>query len=409
MSWKVVTLGEIAEINPRTIINHISENASVTVVPMSAVSENGEIITLQSSQISDIKKGLTVFQENDVLLAKITPCMENGKRAIARGLENGIGFGSTEFHVVRTKKDVLPEYIFYFIGQKSFREEAELNMTGSAGQKRVPASFVKNKKLVLPPIETQYKIVSALVEADSLIRKRKEAIAKLDRLMESIFLDMFGDKINIENKDLVELGEVIITGPQNGLYKPSSDYGNGSPILRIDSFYDGRIKNVDSLKLVNVTPEELERYSLNEGDIVINRVNSKKFLGKSAIVTKLSKPTVFESNMMRFSVDSRVDPEYLIYFLQQPFIKRQIQSRSRDAVNQSSINQQDVMSLLVYVPEINLQKKFSMYSREINDQKSIMNIQLTKLEENFQSLLHQAFTGRLQFRESKVDEYALKR
>ena len=170
--WEEKELGEICELNPKkSEIKDKTDNLSVSFVPMSAVDEYLQaIVSLQERNLGKVKKGYTYFRNGDVLFAKITPCMENGKVAIARNLKNGIGFGTTEFHVIRAKDRVLPEWIHYIIGQPSFRDIAKTRMTGSAGQKRVPVQFLEKFKIPLPPIAEQKKIVARL---DSLSEKTR--------------------------------------------------------------------------------------------------------------------------------------------------------------------------------------------------------------------------------------------
>ena len=133
-----------------------TDETIISFIPMPLVSEHGEINTGTLKTYKEVKTGFTYFRENDVLFAKITPCMENGKGAIAQNLKNGIGFGSTEFHVLRPIEGVSnPYWIYYLTAIDSFRIMAEKKMTGSAGQKRVPISFFENMKVNLPPIELQ--------------------------------------------------------------------------------------------------------------------------------------------------------------------------------------------------------------------------------------------------------------
>lgn len=162
--WEEKELGEICELNPKkSEIKDKADNFPVSFVPMSAVDEYLQMITLlQERNLGEVRMGYTYFRNGDVLFAKITPCMENGKVAIARNLKNSIGFGSTEFHVIRAKERVLPEWIHYIIGQPSFRDIAKTRMTGSAGQKRVPVQFLEKFKIPLPPVEEQKKIVARL-------------------------------------------------------------------------------------------------------------------------------------------------------------------------------------------------------------------------------------------------------
>ena len=134
---------------------------------MPAVSENGKIDASQVKRYDEVKTGFTYFAENDVLFAKITPCMENGKGAVATGLYNEIGFGSTEFHVLRPIRNKSnPYWIYALTSFDAFRKDAANNMTGSAGQRRVPLNFLSNYKVSLPPIELQNQFAAFVTEVD---------------------------------------------------------------------------------------------------------------------------------------------------------------------------------------------------------------------------------------------------
>lgn len=166
--WGLVSLGEFCLLNPqKSELHNISDDTEVSFLPMSSVSENGELTLSERKLYRDVKSGFSYFAEGDVLFAKITPCMENGKGAVAHGLCNNIGFGSTEFHVLRAKTSVCnPYWLYELLSLKQFRKIAEQNMTGSAGQKRVPAKFLQNFKLSLPPIELQNEYVSISRQID---------------------------------------------------------------------------------------------------------------------------------------------------------------------------------------------------------------------------------------------------
>ena len=138
-TWAIVPISDIAEINPKLDKSGINDDLDVSFVPMPAVeAETGGIEVSATRRFEEVKKGYTPFREGDVLFAKITPCMENGKMAVVPALRNGLGFGSTEFHVLRAKDGIAPEYLYYFVSSKRFRVDAEHNMTGAVGQRRVP-------------------------------------------------------------------------------------------------------------------------------------------------------------------------------------------------------------------------------------------------------------------------------
>ncbi|MGY4617258.1 type I restriction enzyme S subunit [Bradyrhizobium sp. USDA 4472] len=176
--WEKVRLEDCAILSPRH--QGIPPRTTVSFVPMPAVSDiNGEIESAQDRPFSEVSKGYTHFQTGDVIFAKITPCMENGKIAVARRLTSGIGCGSTEFHVLRPLCDISPDFIWRFLRRKSFRADAEGAMTGAVGQRRVPLDYLRTQILPLPPLDEQRRIVSKI---DSLSAKSKRACDNLDHI-----------------------------------------------------------------------------------------------------------------------------------------------------------------------------------------------------------------------------------
>jgi len=189
---------------------------------------------------------------------------------------------------------------------------------------------------------------------------------------------MFGDpKINPNNWTLMELRELVEFPPQNGLYKPTSEYVNdnsGVPILRIDAFYDGKVTGFLQLKRLKCADTEIERYLLKDQDIVINRVNSIEYLGKCALIEGLQENTVFESNMMRFHLKENImNACFATRLLCSKYVYEQIVSCAKKAVNQASINQKDVLSFKLYVPPIELQNKFADFAKQIDKLKFVNN------------------------------------
>ena len=166
--WGLQYLGTCCELNPKKGTDkRLVSGLSVSFVPMPAVSESGKIDASQIKAYDEVKTGFTYFAENDVLFAKITPCMENGKGAVAVGLCNNIGFGSTEFHILRPINNKSNPYWLYSLTSfDAFRKDAADNMTGSAGQRRVPAVFLEKYKVTLPPIELQNQFAAFVEQTD---------------------------------------------------------------------------------------------------------------------------------------------------------------------------------------------------------------------------------------------------
>lgn len=178
-SWIESPINEVAEVNPRKDVD-LSTSELVSFVPMAAVDEvSGTILSPVDRPYGEVARGFTHFRDEDVIFAKITPSMENGKSAVARGLTNRTGMGSTEFHVFRSNGAIQPEYLWRFVRQKSFRENAQAVMSGAVGQQRVPADYLKEHIIPLPPLPEQWRIVAKL---DGLTARTARARKELSRI-----------------------------------------------------------------------------------------------------------------------------------------------------------------------------------------------------------------------------------
>ncbi|WP_104037620.1 restriction endonuclease subunit S [Vibrio jasicida] len=185
-NWKIKTLDEISEVNPKPYKTNNME-MEVSFIGMADISESAKIIRRSKKKYIDVKKGFTSFVEKDVLVAKITPCFENGKGALAEGLEQGVGFGSTEFHVIRSNAiQTCPEFIYQLTTSYPFRAKGEMNMTGTAGQKRVSKSFIEKYTIAHPPLHEQRKIAEILNTIDTKIDLLKQQKAETQQLKKGL-------------------------------------------------------------------------------------------------------------------------------------------------------------------------------------------------------------------------------
>ncbi len=197
---KYSPFSEVCDINPsKQEIVKLNDDLEVTFLPMLAVSETGVILEKKIKILKDVKKGYTFFKNGDVLLAKITPCFENGKKAIVKELKNNIGFGSTEFHVLRPKEEVISEWIYYGISLEDFRNKAKSQMTGTAGQKRVPKRVLESYAIPIPTKPIQEKILqeieSRLSVCDKLEETIEQSLKKMEYLRQSILKKAFEGKL----------------------------------------------------------------------------------------------------------------------------------------------------------------------------------------------------------------------
>lgn len=284
-------------------------------------------------------------------------------------------------------------YLMYQL--QSMRKFLESEARGVA-QKGIYLKQVGDLSVITPPLDEQYRVVDTLDHISGLIHIYQQQLTKLDELIKARFVEMFGDLVeNPKQFPCVLLGSIMTVMPQNGLYKPQSAYVQdkfGTPILRIDGFYNGKVTDFNNLKRLCCTDFEKERYLLVENDIVINRVNSIEYLGKCARISGLQEDTVFESNMMRFHLDdSKVNSTYITTVLCSQYIYRQILTRAKKAVNQASINQGDVQSLNVVVPPLSLQNQFADFVAEVDKSKVEVQKALDQTQLLFDSLMQQYF------------------
>ena len=178
--YPLVSLKKYVELNPsKSELKNMEDGMGVSFVEMSSVSENGYISLKEERSYKDVKGSYTYFADNDLIFAKITPCMENGKCAIATGLSNGIGFGSSEFHVFRCQNDVLNSYLFALLNTDEVRWYAKKNMKGSSGHRRVPEEFYASLEIPLPPMDVQKKIAEECEKIDMQMQQNKRQIRKM--------------------------------------------------------------------------------------------------------------------------------------------------------------------------------------------------------------------------------------
>ncbi len=285
---------------------------------------------------------------------------------------------------------VLPKFIYY---------RMQIIQFDNSTHKRYWIQKYSKIKVKIPPLEDQHRIVTRIEELFSqldsgveMLKKTKEQLKVYRQAVLKEAFDNVDEYVNFET--------VIVGTPQNGIYKPKSDYGFGVPILRIDGFYDGFIQDDYDYKLVNITDEELARYRLEIGNIVINRVNSMPYLGKCALVRKLNRPTLFESNMMRITLNSKlVNGEYISYYLSSLAGKKELTKNAKQAVNQASINQKDVGNALIPLPslkeQVNAVNKIESRLSVFDSIEKTIDTALQEAEALRQSILKQAFEGGL--------------
>ena len=288
---------------------------------------------------------------------------------------------------------VMPKYIFYRLQIIQFDHSTH---------KRYWIQSYSKIKVSIPSLDEQSRIVSRI---DELFSKLDKAVDTLNTTKEqlavyrqAVLKDAFS---NIPREMYKPLKLVMEEMPQNGLYKSKSFYGEGNPILRIDGFYDGEVVPNYEYKRVRLEAEEIKKYALHIGDIVVNRVNSMSYLGKCALIRNLEEPTIFESNVMRFRLDKQqIDLEYAMYYLSTSFGRHELIKNAKQAVNQASINQTDVGNALIPIPkdleaQRNIAQKISAHIAVCNNIEQGIDTAFAQADAMRQSILKQAFEEKI--------------
>lgn len=362
MSVAAVELGSVCRMDRRTTAASDALGLGLEFVGMEHVNpETGQIALGQGSRTGEGKGQAFLFDDCHVLFGKLRPYL----RKIA--LPRRAGCASTELVPLLPDANRLDRgYLFHWVRRQTVIDTLMAKNTG-ARMPRADMSVLLDMPILLPPLEEQRRIVELLDRTAEIRRRADAARAKARAIIPALFLALFGDPAtNPKGWRALTLGDALLSGPQNGLYRPASDYGEGTRILRIDSFDDGSISDQRGLKRLRIDAASIEKFGLREGDIVVNRVNSPPQLGKSILVPKLEEATVFESNMMRM----QLNPELLIpvvvgAMLQLASVRQALIRNAKHAINQSSINQGDVMGVGVFAPPLPLQAAFAEQAQRL--------------------------------------------
>lgn len=394
MSWPTVKISEVAEINPK-LQKGIDEAQDITFLPMAAISENGKVIGGEIRKLKDVKKGFTYFERKDILIAKITPCFENGKAAILKDLPTPIGFGSTEFHVIRPiVSKVDPEYLFTMLWNTHFRTIGAANMTGSAGQKRLPVKFIQEFSIPLPPLALQKEISERILKSRQLIQQSIEMEYQLNALAQAVFLEMFGDPVcNTKRWPTKKLSQVV------------SISSGGTPSKSNDSYWQGEFPWVSPKDMkIDYLSDAIDHIS----DLVFEETNIKKIpVGTILVVVRgmiLVHSIPLAMNLCDIAINQdikaltvcndSIETEFLFHCLKNQ--KDHILSKVSTAAHGTKrLDTPDLLGLEIIVPPLDLQYKYVEIMRknagmiECYKQSSLTNKQL------FDSLMQRAFSGNL--------------
>ena len=403
-NWPEQPIGQIAVVNPRrdSALRSLDDQVLVTFVPMAAVDEiSGKIAKPEIKALGDLRKGFTPFHEGDVLFAKITPCMQNGKSAVAQGLSNGLGFGSTEFHVIRSGPKVLSKWLWYFVRQRSVREKAQQHFRGSAGQQRVPADFLKELKVPVPNIAEQRRVLSRITDCmeriDEIRTLRSQISLATAALLPSSLASTF---VNLKAEyPSVAIGECLIES-RYGTSRRCDAPSTATPVLRIPNVSRERL-SFDDLKYCELDDIELDRLRLRNGDILVVRTNgSPNIVGRCAVYVEGDRSVAFASYLIRLRIDlDKADPNFLAFFLTSTMGRDAIAGIRRTSAGQYNVNSENLREIKVPLPPLSIQKETT---ERLTEQRAVVRtieecqtVRAAEADPLMSAVLQKAFAGDL--------------
>ena len=409
--WQRVRLGDVAVVNPKRPRLDVDADALVSFVPMAAVGEDFSGIKENYTRpLAEVSKGYTYFEEDDLLFSKITPCLQNGKHSIAKNLLYGIGFGSTEFHVVRAGDSASPRFLFRSLIRPDIIKECADSFTGTAGQQRVQPDILRSLPVLLPPLPEQRAITAVLDSIDDAIEGAEAVIAATEGLRDALlhalltrglpgqhteFRDVTGLGTIPADWEVVRLGDVV----------PKFEYGTsvrctteplGMPILRIPNITSGDL-NLTDLKYADLSSKESASVQLDAGDILLVRTNGNpEICGQCWVSDGLKGHWGFASYLVRGRADrSRMNPWFVGHFLRSDVGRRLLKGNIRTSAGNYNLSVGNLGAMPLPFPKLSEQEAIVMAVKGLTQSVEVTREEATGLRLLKESAADALLTGQV--------------
>lgn len=287
-------------------------------------------------------------------------------------------------------KSVDIKYLYFYLKYRGFNDV----ITGSA-QPQITGQSLEKISLNIPSFSTQTQIAQILDKSTALIAKRKAQIAELDKLVQSVFLEMFGDPITNPKKWRMGKIKDVIVKSQYGTSAKASEIKGEYPILRMNNItYTGEM-NYSDLKYIDLDEKDKTKYLVYKGELLFNRTNSKELVGKTGLYNR-DFPMAFAGYLIKVSPDCNiVNSEFLVCYMNSQYVKTILFNMAKNIVGMANINAKEMENIEIYIPDIKLQTQFAQIAEKIHAQKSFLQKSLAELEVQHQALMQKAFNGQL--------------
>lgn len=420
MNWPTTRLRYVADLNPavRTDLT-AAQDTEVSFLPMEAIGEDGSLNLERVRQVAEVRNGYSYFEDGDVTFAKVTPCFENGKGALMRGLELGAGFGTTEITVLRPKEGTEPRFLNYVLRSEQFRQNGVGAMTGAGGLKRVPDEFTRDFKTPWPTPGEQERIANFLdvqtARIDALIAEKETLLEKLKEqrysyasqlmtrgldltssMQQTSFPELGVIPAHWDVKRLKFLGEV-----RSGVAK-GKDLGDvdtvSLPYLRVANVQDGYVDLAEVLE-IEVAAAVAARYLLKTGDVLMNEGGDNDKLGRGTVWQGQIDPCIHQNHVFAVRLTEPALAEWVAKFTSTDAARTYFFLRSKQSTNLASINQTNVRELPVPMPpaheRASILKELNRFTSAVEQLQLHATSHIARLREYRSSLISAAVTGQL--------------
>jgi type I restriction enzyme S subunit len=427
---ETVRLKHLTRINPsKSEIDDVPPDTTISFVPLEGFGTSGTIESSEEKSIEEVYDGYTYFREGDITIAKITPSFENGKGAICKGLENGIGFGTTELHVLRPRENTDTGFLWYVLRAKPFMDEAETSMRGVAGQKRLKSQFIEMYRVPEFPLDRQEAIADFLdrrtARIDALVAKQRRLLDLLDEKRQAVITRAvtagLDSTVAMKDTGVDWLGKIpehwepvrlkfLLTEIEQGWSPQCKDRLAGPDqwgVLKAGAAKNGRFLEQEN-KILPSDKAPQPEYEIQQGDLLMNRASgSPEFLGNVALVPEVQPQLLLCDKLFRLHVREGIaSPEFLSISLRSHPLRHQIISAISGAEGlANNLPQAEVKELILAVPPLAEQKHITQnvldWETEVKSLIQKIEKAIDRLKEKRQALITAAVTGQIDVTEER--------
>lgn len=424
LGWKMATLGEATTTKrrPGGILDGV---VRIPFIPMSLLPENGLYASEhEMREPGDVRSGVRI-EEGDFLLAKITPCLENGKQGIVRGLPGGYAYATTEVFPLQMQPGVLPEFVASYLRVPAVRHELAGKMQGATGRQRLPKDALEALPIPLPPLSEQRAITHALTTVQRAREATEAVIAAARELKRSLMRHLF----TYGTTRSQQAGQVAVKGtgfgrtPEHWNVLPLEQCANVQtgaakgrrfgdedtitvPYLRVANVQDGYL-DLSEIKDIRIRRSELQRYSLQPGDVLLTEGGDFDKLGRGFVWEAQMPVCVHQNHIFAVRTDrSRLLPHYLAYLAQSDYGKAYFLMVAHRTTHLACINSTKLRALPVPLPALEEQQCIAHQLKTVDRKIEAEEKRRTALDELFRSLLQQLMTGQVRLDPATILEEA---